>query len=91
MNKWNIFLSVYIVLDGTVCTTIPSDKKEYRSECAFQFTYMLFKTGRKSGHFNQKGEIEFLHNRVDREIYMISINEVKLQKNLFYTEDYEQQ
>lgn len=65
------FPSVYIVLDSAVCTTIPSDKKEYRSECAFQFTYMFFKTGQKSGHFNQKGEIEFLSNRVDRNIYDI--------------------
>lgn len=56
------FPGMYKVLDGAVCTIIPSDKKEYSSDCAFQFTSMVFKSRQKSGHFNQKEEIEFLHN-----------------------------
>ena len=52
------FPSVPTVLDGPVYTTIPSDKKEYSSECAFQLIYLVFKSRQKSRHFNEKGETE---------------------------------
>ena len=58
------FPSVYTILDGPAYTTIPSVKKEYSSECALQFAYRLFKNRQEFAHFNQKGEIEFLCNRV---------------------------
>lgn len=85
------FPRVYMVLGGPVCTTIPSDKKECSSECAFQFTYLYSRIGRNLHISTRKEKLNFFVAEFDREIYMMSTNEIKLWKNLFYTEEYKQQ
>lgn len=80
------FASVYIVLDGPTQTTRPGNKKKYSSECAFQFTYLLFKNSQEFAFFSiRKEKLSCFVTEFDREMYVISINEVKLQK-LFYNE-----
>ena len=59
------FASVYTVLDCPTQTTRPGNKIDHSSECAFQFTYLLFKNSQEFAFFfNQKGETQLLCNRI---------------------------
>lgn len=69
------FPRVYTVLDGPAQTTRPGNKTEYSSKCAFQLSLCYSRIGR-----SLKEKLSCFVTEFDREMYVISINEVKLQK-----------